>query len=218
MATRSKKTKKGKSWTRFFFSKKYIYILLVLLGAFLGNLDRLGIFGHKLTQYTGFLPRYIRMVIPGYGAAYANAESGSEIYGKVTKVSDGDTITVLAPEGDRKYKIRFYGIDAPESSQAFGKESGKALADMIDGKFVTVKVANVDQYQRHVGKVYCDGVYINLEMAKQGMAWHYYSYAPKDLDIMHAQQAAQRSGLGLWKEQRPQPPWEYRKQQKLAED
>ncbi len=212
MAVCKKKTT-GRSW-KSFIPRKFIYIFLILLGALLGNLDRLGIFGRTVSGYGSFLPRYIRLVIPGYQAEYVTAENGAEIYGKVQKVSDGDTITVLTPEGDRKYKIRFYGIDAPESSQPFGEESGKALAKMIDGKFVTVKVSNVDQYQRHVGKVYCGDLYVNLEMVKQGMAWHYAQYAPKDYEIQSAQQTAQRSGLGLWSQQRPQPPWEYRKYNK----
>ena len=209
MAARSKKSKKSAKNP---IQKKYLYILLILLGAFLGNLDRLGRFGHSLTGYGNFLPRYIRLIIPGYGADFTTAQSGTELYGKVFKVYDGDTITLLSPEGDRKYKIRFYGIDAPETSQPYGSESAKALADMIDGKFVTVRVVDVDPYQRHVGKVYCGDLYVNLEMARKGMAWHYEAYAPRDYDIRQAQQTAQRSGLGLWEQQRPQPPWEYRKQ------
>ena len=42
-----------------------------------------------------------------------------EIIGQVVKVSDGDTITVLAP-GNQQVKIRLYGIDCPEKKQAFG--------------------------------------------------------------------------------------------------
>jgi endonuclease YncB( thermonuclease family) len=209
LAARTKKTTKNPGKL---IPKKYIYILLVLLGALLGNLDRLGRFGHTAGKYGSFLPRYVRLLIPGFGAGYGAAESGTELYGKVFTVSDGDTITLLSPEGDQKYKVRFYGIDAPESSQPFGKESAAALSDMIDGKFVTVKVVTVDQYQRHVGKVFCGEQYVNLEMVKQGMAWHYESYAPRDYEIKQAQQNARRLGQGLWKQQRPQPPWEYRRE------
>ncbi len=48
----------------------------------------------------------------------------SELYaatleGRVVRVHDGDTITVL--DASRKqYKIRLAGIDAPELNQAFG--------------------------------------------------------------------------------------------------
>lgn len=209
LAARIKKTKKNPGRG---IPGKYLYILLILLGAFLGNLDRLGYFGYALGKYGGFLPRYVRLLIPGFGADYGVVASGAELYGKVFTISDGDTITLLSPEGDRKYKVRLYGVDAPESSQAYGKESAETLAAMIDGKFVTVKVINVDQYQRHVGKVFCGDLYVNLEMVRQGMAWHYESYAPRDYEIKQAQQGARRLGMGLWKQQRPQPPWEYRRE------
>ena len=44
--------------------------------------------------------------------------SASEISGKVVGISDGDTITVL--QNKQQYKIRLYGVDCPESGQAFG--------------------------------------------------------------------------------------------------
>jgi len=95
LAARSKKSKKSAKNP---IPKKYLYILLILLGAFLGNLDRLGRFGHSLIGFGNFLPRYIRLVIPGYGADFTTAQSGTELYGKVFKVYDGDTITLFPME------------------------------------------------------------------------------------------------------------------------
>ncbi|MEY4001578.1 MAG: hypothetical protein RI968_696, partial [Pseudomonadota bacterium] len=77
----------------------------------------------------------------------------SEIVGKVIAVSDGDTITVLAP-GNKPTKIRLAGIDAPESKQPFGQKSRQHLADMVFGKEVRVQVVNKDRYGRIVGVVY----------------------------------------------------------------
>lgn len=51
-------------------------------------------------------------------AAVVNA---AELVGNVTKVSDGDTVWVTDNKGERE-KIRLNGIDAPESTQAFGKK------------------------------------------------------------------------------------------------
>ena len=48
---------------------------------------------------------------PAFAAQY--------IEGKVVGISDGDTITVLTDE-KRQVKIRLYGVDCPESKQAFG--------------------------------------------------------------------------------------------------
>ena len=47
-----------------------------------------------------------------------------DLSGKVIKIYDGDTITIMAKE---KIKVRLFGIDAPELKQEFGKESREHL-------------------------------------------------------------------------------------------
>lgn len=46
--------------------------------------------------------------------------------GKAIAVSDGDTLTVLAP-GDRQTRVRLHGIDAPEKGQPFGTRARQHL-------------------------------------------------------------------------------------------
>ena len=48
--------------------------------------------------------------------------------GKVVKISDGDTATVLNADNEQ-ITIRFNGIDTPESKQAFGTKSKEALGN-----------------------------------------------------------------------------------------
>jgi endonuclease YncB( thermonuclease family) len=48
------------------------------------------------------------------------------IAGKVTKVSDGDTLTIINSD-NKLAKIRLYGIDSPETKQEFGLNS-KAIS------------------------------------------------------------------------------------------
>jgi endonuclease YncB( thermonuclease family) len=45
----------------------------------------------------------------------------ADFTGRVVKVTDGDTITVLVH--NKQIKVRLDSIDAPESKQAFGKRS-----------------------------------------------------------------------------------------------
>ena len=54
------------------------------------------------------------------------ALNAQTIQGKVVRVSDGDTITIL-DEAKVENKIRLNRIDAPEKRQAFGESSGKFL-------------------------------------------------------------------------------------------
>lgn len=48
------------------------------------------------------------------------------IRGKVIRVADGDTITIL-DEDNTQIKIRLYGIDCPESHQDFGTVASRPL-------------------------------------------------------------------------------------------
>ncbi|MDD0848760.1 thermonuclease family protein [Campylobacter sp. 46490-21] len=45
-----------------------------------------------------------------------------DLDGKVVRVADGDTITILT-DSKEQVKIRLFGIDAPERKQAFGQKS-----------------------------------------------------------------------------------------------
>src|SRR5688572_32072452 len=89
------------------------------------------------------------------------------IVGKVVKVSDGDTLTLLV---DRKQvKVRLVEIDAPESKQAFGERSRKSLGEMCAGQQVTVSYLERDRYGRVLGRVQCRGLDANAEQVRRGM-------------------------------------------------
>ncbi|HEX8140352.1 MAG TPA: thermonuclease family protein [Pyrinomonadaceae bacterium] len=140
------------------------------------------------------------------------------IEGKVVKVSDGDTITVLDKE-NRQHKIRFQGIDAPESKQEFGQVSKDNLARMILGKEVKVIWSKQDKYGRTVGKVLLDGRDINIEQVKAGLAWHYKKYSdeqpPEDrVTYAAAETEARAARRGLWQDPNPTPPGEWRAEAK----
>ncbi len=130
-----------------------------------------------------------------------------------TKVVDGDTIHLKSSDSDNVLKIRLYGIDAPERSQKFGSQSTQAMKEYVLNKKVKLDKVNEDRYGRIVGKIYSDGVYVNLDMIKNGYAWHYDHYS-QDSDLKKAQQNAKDKKLGLWSDKStPQEPWRYRKSQ-----
>ncbi len=89
--------------------------------------------------------------------------------GKVVKVADGDSITVL-DNTNTQHRIRLQGIDTPERKQAFGNASRKHLASLVAGKTVTVKWGKRDRYRRIVGFVIVDGNDMNLVQLKAGTA------------------------------------------------
>ncbi|RBQ30646.1 nuclease [Arcobacter sp. FW59] len=132
-----------------------------------------------------------------------------ELIGKVVKVSDGDTITILTSD-KTQYKIRLNDIDAPEKKQAFGNKSKDNLAKYIAGKTVTVQYKTKDKYKRILGTIYYNNIDINLQQVKDGYAWVYKKYS-KNQDYYNAEKLARENKKGLWNDKSPIAPWEFRK-------
>jgi endonuclease YncB( thermonuclease family) len=141
-----------------------------------------------------------------------------ELIGKVIKVSDGDTITVL-DSNNQKHKIRLKGIDAPESQQTYGDISTQSLSELVYDKEVLVTWDKKDKYYRILGKVIVDGRDANYEQLKKGLAWYYKQYE-KDLNdedkkkYSEAEEWARNYTEGLWANSNSIPPWEYRRKGK----
>ena len=133
------------------------------------------------------------------------------INGKVIKVADGDTITILTP-GNEQIKIRLSAVDTPESSQAFGKRAKQFTSRMVYKKNVQVEKETVDRYGRTVGFVYIDGANLNEEIIRNGHGWVYRKYCTADYcnDWLKQEEKARNAQIGLWADQNPQPPWEWR--------
>ena len=146
--------------------------------------------------------------------------SAATLNGRVVKVADGDTITVLVT--NVQHKIRLNRIDAPEKGQAFGNVSRQHLASFVAGKEVEVEWEKKDKYGRILGTAWAqvqDGTNaavrtdINLQMVKDGLAWHY-KHFDNTKSYADAETAARAAKRGLWKDPNPIPPWEFRKSKK----
>lgn len=135
------------------------------------------------------------------------------ISGQVVSVHDGDTVTVQDKAGNKE-SVRLQAVDAPELTQLHGDKSKAALSKYVLGKRVKIESHGRDRYGRLIGTVHRFGD-INLKMVKSGAAWWYQEYAPKEERYRKAQEAAKAKHLGLWADGAPQPPWDYRKEQKL---
>ena len=95
--------------------------------------------------------------------------------GKIVKIADGDTLTLLTSTKDQ-VKIRLAGIDTPERKQPFGNRAKQALAKLAFQKQALIEAETKDRYGRTVGVVFVDGLNVNHELVKQGMAWVYRKY------------------------------------------
>ena len=130
----------------------------------------------------------------------------------VISVADGDTLTVLC-NGSKQVKIRLSEIDAPEKRQPFGNRSMQSLSGMCLQKKAKIKPQTKDRYGRTVARVICDGIDANEEQVKRGMAWVYDKYV-RDRNLYSIQDMARASKVGLWADNKPIKPWEYRRANK----
>ena len=146
------------------------------------------------------------------------------LQGKIMQVKDGDTVVVSPEEGGQFFTCRLYGIDTPEIThtrfgkvgQPYAQEATKALKGLILGQIVEVKTTGDITHDREVCLIKRKGKDINLEMVKQGYAWAYVKHLkrPYTSEYVEAENDARTKRLGLWKDNNPMPPWEFRKMQR----
>jgi endonuclease YncB( thermonuclease family) len=170
--------------------------------------------------------RFVRILFaaPLLAASIAFAGDPWIVTGRVVGISDGDTITVL--DADKKqHKIRIDGIDAPEKAQAFGERSRHSLAQMAQGKDARLECHKVDRFGREVCKVWVQPLDcprcgktldVGLAQISVGMAWWYRRYADEQSPEDRGRYASEEEDArlrkrGLWADDSPMPPWEWRR-------
>jgi len=123
--------------------------------------------------------------------------------GRVTSITDGDTIHVVA--GGREYTVRYTSIDAPEDTkevEPYGPEATALNRELVKGQIVTLiqDVSETDPYGRMLSYVFVGEVFVNYELVREGLA-NARSYPPDVacLDTLReAEKAARSEGLGMW--------------------
>ena len=154
----------------------------------------------------------ICLLISGMQACTSTNQSDGYI-GRAVKIIDGDTFDLLM-ENNQKVRVRMHGIDCPERGMDFYKAAKEGLGNFCNNQGLKVVVRDKDQYGRTVADVYtADNKWINLEMVKAGLAWHYTHY-DNDRRLDDAEQSARAARLGLWSLDNPTPPWEWRKEKR----
>jgi micrococcal nuclease len=153
------------------------------------------------------LAAVLALVFAGREAA-APDRAGPPGAGRVVRVVDGDTIHVEVD--GRREKVRYIGVDTPESVkpgapvQCFAKRASAFNKHLVAGQRVRL-VADAearDRYGRLLAYVYraSDGLFINATLVRRGYA-HTLTIPP---NVAHAGEfrrlasAARRAGRGLW--------------------
>jgi endonuclease YncB( thermonuclease family) len=143
------------------------------------------------------LKRFFAFILLLFGASESPAEI---LQGRCSYVQDGDSLKFIPSGENEEVRVRLYGIDAPEKSQEYAGQSRKKLEKLIRGKRIRLEVMDKDKYGRFVAKVYVGETYVNLEMLRAGLAWHYEYYADKKNDhaLVKAEEDARLARKGVW--------------------
>lgn len=136
-------------------------------------------------------------------------EQGKEIEVVVSKVSDGDTFTIIID--NKKYGVRLIGVDTPESvhpnkkkNVPYGKIASNYTKERLEGKKVILKkdVQARDKYGRILAFVYIDGKMYNEELIEKGHAK--IMTVPPNVNnterFKQLQKEAQKLKKGVWNE------------------
>jgi micrococcal nuclease len=132
--------------------------------------------------------------------------------GRCVKVIDGDTIKVRLADG-RKIKVRFLGIDAPESSsyrygytEKYGRTAKSFITCLLLNQQVNLLVYKTrsgriyrGRYKRVLAYVYLNGIDISKLLLLRGFAKVYRKKRCLRFDeFITYERRAKYLGLGIW--------------------
>ncbi|MEK7597994.1 MAG: thermonuclease family protein [Patescibacteria group bacterium] len=134
-------------------------------------------------------------------SAAPSAVSVNEIPITVTEVSDGDTFKL----SDGK-TFRLYGVNAPEVKEPFYEEAKMFTQNLVLGKEINFEQEEnykVDKFGRELGYVFIDGVNLNIELVRNGLArvilYEKRAKIKYQDELLTAEKEAKEIRLGVWK-------------------
>jgi micrococcal nuclease len=149
-------------------------------------------------------------------AAWDSAEQGDVVrpfrsesrvaFGRVDYVFDGDTFSVLLPDGSRRgrsARVRMIGIDAPGIPDDFSDASGDTLRELLLGKEVRLEFdgAREDAYDRLLAYVFQNGRDIGAQMIASGNARAVTEFPfGRLLEYAAIEDYARERRVGIWME------------------
>ncbi len=137
----------------------------------------------------------------------------------VVAISDGDTLKARCgePGAYEQVTIRLSAIDAPERRQPFGDRSRQALAALCFQVEAKITPKSKDRYKRTVADVECRGQDAGQHMVREGWAWVYSAYDRGYAHLYPLQDAARSARTGIWHDEHPVAPWEWRRNRRTSE-
>jgi len=157
---------------------------------------------------TGYLLGYSNIYTKIHTNITTNQQISQQTY-QILRIIDGDTIVINYYGLEEK--VRLLMIDTPESvhpddnkNTSFGAIASDYMKSLLENKSVSLELDKKqrDRYGRLLAYVYCDGVFINELLVRNGYA-KVVIYEPnhKYKDILYnAQDKAKLENKGIWAE------------------
>ena len=119
----------------------------------------------------------------------------------VIQVSDGDTLKL----SDGK-TFRLYGVNAPEVKEPLFEEAKAFTENLVLGKEISFEQEDnykVDKFSRTLGYIFIDGVNLNIELVRNGLArvvlYEKRAKIKYQDELLSAEKEAKEIKLGIWK-------------------
>jgi endonuclease YncB( thermonuclease family) len=145
--------------------------------------------------------------------SFVAAARAATLQAKVTEVQSGNTLVVS--NINRPLKVRLKGIAPPEAGQPFCDAAREHLKALVMDKAVFVEYTDLsDGYLQ--AKISFNQIDISAQMLRDGVAWYDrsgdYALSLADRDLYaRSEEAARAEKRGLWNDQHPVAPWEFRR-------
>ncbi len=158
------------------------------------------------------------------GPATAGAEA--RLWGTVRSVA-GRNLLVASPDRGQ-IEVRLVGVELPEpprvaatgtiiTGQPFGPQAAAYVRELLLDRQVQLDTYGTDRAGRLLSVVWLGEINVNLTLVKEGLAW--LDPALTNTNVRAALEVAERQAqvgrYGLWALPDPEPPWAFRKRNKL---
>jgi endonuclease YncB( thermonuclease family) len=135
---------------------------------------------------------------------------------EITAVPEGDLVTLRID--DTAQTVRIYGVDSPEPGQPWFEKAKEWAQKKLSGRKVRAEYAAADSEGHAVVRLFLlpageDGSEepVGPELLAAGMGWWDRSNAPAARELKRRTAAALSGKQGLWSQDLPLAPWDYRK-------
>ena len=151
---------------------------------------------------------------------FSTVAAAATLQAKVVEVPTGNTLVVS--NTNRSVRVRLKSVVPPEAGQPFSEAARDHLRSLVLDQAVTVDYTHLaDGYLE--ARVILKGIDIGSQMLRDGVAWYDhatdYQLTEGDRELYaQCEQAARAEKRGLWRDESPVAPWEYRRIQQAKLD